>query len=137
MKKSTPCKAKRKTWRCFYCDEVFRSRRAAWLHFGDDGCIQDPPACIDPLRHDEKERMRELREARAWAMERDRRAMDLEDKIDQVNAEFDKFKRLTTCKTVHDLRMWLDSQQGRVVTANALITGFYDADLKLAEKIIG
>jgi hypothetical protein len=21
------------TWRCFFCDEVFTSREAAWLHF--------------------------------------------------------------------------------------------------------
>lgn len=129
--------SKRKTWRCFHCDEVFRSRKSAWLHFGDDGCIQDPPACIDPLRHDEKERIRELREAREWAINRDRRATQLEDKVDEVDRELSEFKHITKCSSVHELRMWIDSQQGRVVTANALIEGFRKADPQLAAQVIG
>ena len=130
-------KPKRKTWRCFFCDEVFRSRKAAWLHFGDDGCVQDPPACIDPLTRDEKERMRELREAREWAVERDRKATEAEDNLDQMQYELAEFKAITGCGGVHDLRMWMDSQQGRVVTANALIDGFRKAAPELAAQIIG
>lgn len=126
-----------KTWRCFFCDDVFRSRKAAWLHFGDDGCVQDPPACIDPLRHDEEGRVHELREARKWAIERDRRASELEDQIDDIAREFDEFKKLTNCQSAHELRMWMDSQQGRVMTANALIDGFQKEAPELAARIIG
>lgn len=36
----------RKTWRCFFCDEVFRSPKAAALHFGEfDSCEPDVTAC--------------------------------------------------------------------------------------------
>lgn len=36
----------RKQWRCFFCDEVFRSHKAAAEHFGmDDACEADVPAC--------------------------------------------------------------------------------------------
>jgi hypothetical protein len=36
----------RKQWRCFFCDEVFTSRRLAAEHFGvDDACEADTPAC--------------------------------------------------------------------------------------------
>lgn len=51
-------------WRCFHCDEVFTDRQSAWEHFGEENCTTDVPACIDPLRTDEKARMKELREAR-------------------------------------------------------------------------
>lgn len=36
----------RKQWRCFFCDEVFTSRKFAAEHFGcDDACEADVPAC--------------------------------------------------------------------------------------------
>ncbi len=36
----------RKTWRCFFCDDVFRSAKAAALHFGAfDSCEPDVTAC--------------------------------------------------------------------------------------------
>lgn len=57
-----------KTWRCFHCDEVFRDRQTAWEHFGEENCVSDVPACIDPLRTNEKERLKELRDAREHAM---------------------------------------------------------------------
>lgn len=126
-----------KEWRCFFCDEVFHSRKAAWLHFGDDGCEQDVPACVEPLRTDEQARMNELREARSWAVERDRAAIRAEETIDQLNMEFDEFKAITGCANIHKLRMWVDSQNGRVATAEALIKGFKLRDASLAERIIG
>jgi len=36
----------RKTWRCFFCDEVFTRHEDALEHFGrDDACEADAPAC--------------------------------------------------------------------------------------------
>jgi hypothetical protein len=36
----------RKRWRCFFCDEVFTSSKAAALHFGTfDSCEPDTTAC--------------------------------------------------------------------------------------------
>ena len=36
----------RKQWRCFFCDDVFSSRREAALHFGAfDSCEPDITAC--------------------------------------------------------------------------------------------
>jgi hypothetical protein len=130
--------AKRKVWRCFHCDEVFRSRKSAYLHFGpDDACEYDVPACVDPLRHDESKRLNELRAAQEYALDRDRAANELEDDLDESNRELDEIRKLTGCHTLHDLRMWMDSQQGRVVTANALIDGFREAAPELAARIIG
>lgn len=35
----------RRQWRCYFCDEVFRSRKKAAIHFGVDACEADVPAC--------------------------------------------------------------------------------------------
>ena len=36
----------RKQWRCFFCDDVFTSHKAAALHFGAfDSCEPDTTAC--------------------------------------------------------------------------------------------
>lgn len=47
--------SKRKKWRCFHCGEVFTN--------------DDVPACISPLRFDEKLRLRELHEAESKVLE--------------------------------------------------------------------
>lgn len=128
---------KRKTWRCFHCDEVFRSRKAAWRHFGpDDGCEEFPP-CVDPLRHDEAKRLRELREAQQYALMCQKDANRAEERADETIRELAEFKSITKCQSLHELRMWMDSQRGRVVTANALIDGFRKAAPELAAEIIG
>jgi hypothetical protein len=127
-----------KAWRCFHCDEVFRSRKAAWLHFGpDEGCEKLPPACIDPLRHDEAERLKELREAQQYAFQCQEDGYAAEDRYDEAIRELAEIKRITGCLGLNDLRMWMDSQKGRVVTANALIEGFRKADPELTARIVG
>lgn len=82
-----------KVWRCFFCDEVFRIRKDAYEHFGEQNCESDPPACIDPLRTDEKARLKELREAREVAL----KAMNARDRAEELleglQAEHDNFFR--------------------------------------------
>jgi hypothetical protein len=127
-----------KTWRCFHCDEVFRTRKAAWAHFGpDDGCDKLPAACIDPLRSDEKARLTEFRAAQEYALQCQESANSKEDHLDDVERELAEFKSITGCHSLQDLRMWMDSQRGRVVVAEALIDGFRKASPELAKQIIG
>jgi len=78
-------RARRKSWRCFHCDEVFRPRRAAFLHFGSDEYEgKDVPACVDRLRSDEKARMSELREAQHYASQCQESANHMEDPLPGV-----------------------------------------------------
>jgi hypothetical protein len=72
----------RKTWRCFFCDEVFTTRHEAWLHFGEENCTSDVPACVDPLRTDEKKRLDEVRELRAEVIREQARAEEFSDAQD-------------------------------------------------------
>lgn len=44
----------KKQWRCYFCDEVFRSRDKAALHFGCfEACEVDEPAC-KLMQHQER-----------------------------------------------------------------------------------
>lgn len=113
---------KRKAWRCFHCDEIFRSRKSASAHFGlDDYEARDVPACVDPLRSDETVRLTELREAQRYALQCQEEARVTEDKLDDLVCELNEFKRLTKCATSQGLRMALDSAEGEQITARALI----------------
>lgn len=98
---------------------------------------KETPACIDPLRKDEKARINELREAQKYAQQCQEEARTAEDRLYDAARELEEFKSITGCKTAHDLRMWMDSQQGRVVTANTLIEGFRKAAPELVEEIVG
>jgi hypothetical protein len=91
-----------KTWRCFFCDEVFRSRGDAFAHFGEENCETDPPACVDPLRTDEKARFKELREARDFAVKCQNEALRAEELAEGLEAEHDNFFRYfgPDCRTM-------------------------------------
>lgn len=86
--------SKGKKWRCFFCDEVFTTRKAAWQHFGESNCDTDVPACIDPLRHDEETRPTELREAQAYAMHCQDEAQKAEDDADMYHQYQSELERL-------------------------------------------
>jgi hypothetical protein len=91
-----------KTWRCFFCDEVFKTRELAHEHFGDENCETDPPACIDPLRSDEKARIKELRDARDYAAQCRDESQRIEERMDGLLGEHDNFFRYfgPDCRTM-------------------------------------
>lgn len=130
-------KRRSKHWRCFHCDEVFRSRKSAYAHFGpDQDCEKLPPACIDPLREDEKARITELREAQDYAFQCQESANAAEEKVDLMAYELDEFKHLTKCHGVHELRMALDSAQGELITARALIEAVRQKAPEIYKEVI-
>jgi hypothetical protein len=112
---------KKKTWRCFFCDEVFRSRRAAWEHFGEENCTSDVPACIDPLRSDEKARMKELREAREHAMKAQRDMEEMDNDVGLLRYFETEIGRLfgvvggVKASTPHQAWLVLDAAQGEIL----------------------
>ena len=92
----------KKKWRCFFCDEVFTTRKAAWAHFGDQNCETDPPACVDPLRADEEARLTELRQARQYALKAQNDSLRIEERMDGLLNEHDNFFRYfgPDCRTM-------------------------------------
>lgn len=113
---------RRRSWRCFHCDEVFHSRTSAGAHFGSDRYEgTELPACIDPLRFDEKARLSEIREAQQYALQCQESANAAEDKCDELSRELDGFRHLTKCRSTQELRMLKDSIEGEVITARKLI----------------
>jgi hypothetical protein len=83
-----------KQWRCFFCDEVFKTRREAADHFGESLCDADVPACVDPLRTDEKLRLKELRDARAHAMKMQHEAEEVQNEADELHQYRRELERL-------------------------------------------
>lgn len=62
-----------KEWRCWFCDDVFTDEQSAKEHFGAVEHFADtgegkPPACVSPLRTDEKARMAEVVREREHAI---------------------------------------------------------------------
>lgn len=113
---------KDKQWRCYFCDEVFTTKEAAFHHFGpDDHEEQDVPACIDPLRTDEKERMDALKDAQRYALQCQTEAGEADERLMRSEQDLHDFKFLTKCSSIHELRMSMDSQQGELITARELI----------------
>jgi hypothetical protein len=93
--------SKGKKWRCFFCDEVFLDRRAAWEHFGDEYvCTSEPPVCVSPLRTDEKERMAQLHAAEEHARKMQRESEAADDKV----AMLDQWERELTSYFGHEVR---------------------------------
>ncbi len=79
-----------KRWRCFFCDEVFTTRRDAWLHFGD---TTDLPTCVDPLREDERARMNEVRELRDEVIRQQAVAEEFSDSKDLLDSLYEELRR--------------------------------------------
>lgn len=95
----------REVWRCFHCDEVFTDRQQAYDHFGpDDACEKLPAACVDPLRVDEKERIKELRDAQEYALQCQQKANEAEDERDEMKRELAKaqttFAEICICAAI-------------------------------------
>ena len=105
--------SKRKKWRCFHCDEVFTDKRAAWEHFGDTGCVSDVPACVDPLRSDEKQRLTELREAREHAMNCQRESEEAEDDAAMYQQYQDELERLFGAGVHTPHQAWMKFEAAR------------------------
>lgn len=137
MKRACSRRTRRKTWRCFHCDEVFRSHKSAYYHFGpDDGCEKDPPACIDPLRADEKERLMELKKAQDYAMQCQESANKAEDLSEMLERELAEWKTITKCENTYQLRMKMDSAHGELITARMLINAIRTKAPDVYEEIV-
>lgn len=115
-------------WRCFFCDFITTDRAEAAAHFGD----RDDPQESTPL-------------CKWWtSMQDDERVKQLQDTLQQLDAERDANYRLSTkvealeyqvenqesviksykpfkdCRTIHDIFCLYDSMEGRALAAKEL-----------------
>lgn len=76
----------RLTWRCFHCNEVFRSKKRAQEHFGGNLC--DTPACkIDAAALRELEKQLALYRAEDTDLHRQIRSMECKHQTALMRAE--------------------------------------------------
>jgi hypothetical protein len=76
------------SWRCFHCDEVFTDPKDAAEHFGAAEYETEHPGCVDPLRTDEKMRMRELHQAAELIMTMQQQRESEEERLDFLEREY-------------------------------------------------
>src|SRR5690349_15307558 len=93
--------ARKKAWRCFDCDAVLRTEKAAWADDGPDpDCEKLPPASVDQMRDAAKARLTELREAQSYGFECQQADEDADDSADLAERELAEFNAIRGCRSV-------------------------------------
>jgi len=124
-------------WKCFFCGEIFGDAITASRHFGED--IGSQPGCIDPLRKDEKARLRKLQLAR-YEERRARQDRDkVQDQADAYHAQCAELERLfgKGRSTAHQAWRELDSMEGRALAAEEKVRHLRSALGALAAEVGG
>jgi hypothetical protein len=113
-----------KGWRCFHCTEFFTTEQAAREHFGAD-MEDEGPGCVDQLRTDEVERLREVRVAREeWAKAR-REVEDADEKLGLLATYESEIGRYfgnvggVRASTPHQAWLRFEAEQGRAEAAES------------------
>lgn len=113
---------KRRSWRCFHCDEVFRTRKAAAEHFGSGQYEAETPLCVEAATTEQRQLILTNREM--W-----KRIQKAESELDELQdrlSHFEYLSRKLTKKpsaTAHDLEHEWDFMQGKVIAAEARVNG--------------
>jgi uncharacterized protein (DUF3084 family) len=112
----------RKIWRCFHCDEIFKSRKKAAEHFGEGNYEAEIPLCVEAATTEQKALVLTNREM--WE-----RVQKAESEIENLEGRLDHFeyvaRKLTkkASATAHDLEHEFDFMQGQVIAAEAKANG--------------
>lgn len=117
----------RKNWRCFHCDEVFTTRKGATGHFGTGNYEDELPLCIVAATTEQTALILTTREMWDRVQKAERETENLEDRLHS----FEYIARKLTKKpsaTANDLANEWHSMEGRVITAEAIISGEYTQD---------
>lgn len=113
---------KRKTWRCFHCDDVFTTRKQAAEHFGDGNYEVEIPPCVEAATIEQKALILTNREMWERVQKAESEIESLEDRL----SHFEYVARKLTNKpsaTAHDLEHEFDFMQGQVIAAEAKANG--------------
>ncbi len=122
-------------WCCYHCGETFTTRGSAADHFG--ATPDREPGCLIRVKYgDERGLEMELRKREASEDEWRQRALAAEDALEVAQIQVSEFEAIAG-GSHQALRHKLDSMQGRVVTADALIEGFRERSPEIFAEVIG
>lgn len=123
-------------WTCFHCGETFTTPGAARNHFGETP--QASPGCLMKVQvGDERGWLMQIRKLEEELAIARKTAVMAEHEAEIAFGEVAEFKAAAGVRSSHDLRMFIDSLQGRVVTANALIDAFRNTSPQMFAKVVG
>lgn len=122
-------------WTCYHCGETFTTWGSAEDHFGKTPAAK--PGCLIKVQFgNERGLEMELRKVEALAEEYLNRALRAEDREQSLSGRVAEFERIAG-GGAHELRMKLDSMQGLVITADALIVWVREKAPELYAEIVG
>ncbi len=125
----------RRGWTCYHCDETFTTWGSAEDHFGKTP--DSKPGCLIKIQlGNERGLLMELRKREAELEEWEQRALLAEQREEGLAGQVSEFERIAG-GGVHELRCKLDSMQGLVVTAEALIYGFRERSPEIYAEVVG
>lgn len=114
--------ASRKHWRCFFCDEVLKTRKAATEHFGSGDYENEPPLCVEAATTDLRKLVLTNREMWAELQRAHSENEELKDHLENFRYVAQKLTKKPDA-TSHDLEHEWDFMEGRVITANQIVEG--------------
>lgn len=112
----------RKHWRCFFCDEVFRTRKSAAEHFGTGNYESETPLCIEAATTDQRQLILTNREMWEQLQKAQSENEELEDRLSGFQYTARKLTKKPNA-TVNDLEHEWDFMEGRVIAAEAKANG--------------
>lgn len=126
-------------WTCFHCGETFTTVGSARDHFGSDPDCE--PACLIRVKYgNERGLEMELRKVEARLYEAENQVRLLETQLEgmeySLGGQLSAFEKIAG-GTVNDLRHRIETWEGRVVMADALIEGFRSRSPEIFAEIIG
>ena len=127
-------------WRCFHCTEFFTSAEAAREHFGAD-MEDEGPGCVDQLRTDEVERLREVRVAREeWVKARNE--LEVADEklglLATYESEIGRYFGMVAgvrASTPHQAWLRFEAEQGRAEAAESRAEVLADALREASDEL--
>jgi hypothetical protein len=124
-----------RSWNCFHCGETFTTIGSARDHFG--ATPDREPGCLIRVKYgDECGLEMELRKSESESEMWKQRALQAEEGLEVAQGKVGEFERIAG-GSHQALRHKLDSMQGRVVTADALIEGFRSRSPEIFAEVIG
>ena len=123
-------------WTCYHCGDTFTTWGAAEDHFGKTP--DRIPGCKIKIEFgEEMGLLMALRKVEAAEDEWKKRALAAEDREEVLQGEVAEYQRIAGGAGVHELRMKLDSMEGKVVTADVLIKAVIEKAPEVYAAVIG
>jgi hypothetical protein len=123
-------------WTCYHCGETFTVWGAAEDHFGKTP--EAKPGCVLKVQFgNERGLEMELRKVEAERDEWRNRALKAEEHEELLEGEMSEYRRAAKADNCHQLRMNIDSLEGRAIAADFIVNSLRSRVPELVDEVVG